>query len=215
MQESLGRPGLDPARAERAGRRLASCINGLHKLQKKLSKLQSHPLPSGFRQKAWAEVQRSLYPFKQSTLAKLRELVGDLRKQLSLALQLLHLDLDTSSRHILTRVEAYAKDTAACAVAIEGSVAHVSIQVKRLLAGQQADRFRKIADWLSPPDPWIYHAYARRHHEPQTGSWLLHSDQYVRWRSGHTRHLWLHGKAGCGKTILTSTVVGDIRRHCE
>ena len=82
-------------------------------------------------------------------------------------------------------------------------------------AAQQAAQFRKIADWLSPPDPWTNHESARRRHEPQTGDWLLQSDQYWAWKRGSIRHLWVHGKTGCGKTILCSTAIEDVRVHCE
>ena len=215
LRDTLSISSLDPAKARQVRKYLDSCVHSLYKLQRKLGKLRTHPLPCGFNQKAWARVQRSLYPFKESTLVKLRELVRDLLEQLSLALQVLHLDIDTTSHHILTQVEVYTKDTAARTVALETLVAHVSAQNERLLAAQQADQFRKIVDWLSPPDPWANHASARRHHEPETGSWLLQSDQYKRWRDGHNRHLWLYGKAGCGKTILTSTVIEDLQLHCE
>ena len=73
----------------------------------------------------------------------------------------------------------------------------------------------KIVDWLSAPDPWTNHAAARHRHEAETGSWLLRSEEYRRWRSGLSRHLWLSGKAGCGKTILCSSVVEDVRAYCE
>ena len=215
LRDNLNSSGLDPARAGQVHKRLDSCADILHKLQKKLGKLQTHPLPCGFRQKAWAGVQRSLYPLKESTLAKLREVASDLHGQLSLALQVLHLDIDTASHHILTRVEVYTKDTFACTAALETSVAHISAQNERLLAAQQTDQFRKIVEWLSPPDPWTNHASARRYFEPETGSWLLQSDQYKRWRDGRIRHLWLYGKAGCGKTILTSTVIEDMTAYCK
>ena len=82
-------------------------------------------------------------------------------------------------------------------------------------AAQRAERFRKIVDWLSPPDPWTNHTSARSLHEPQTGAWLLGSDQYRRWKSASIRHLWMYGKAGCGKTILCSTAVEDVKEHCK
>jgi Cdc6-like AAA superfamily ATPase len=56
---------------------------------------------------------------------------------------------------------------------------------------------------------------ARQRREPYTGTWLLRSDQYQRWEAGDIHHLWLYGKAGCGKTVLCSTVIEDIRVHCE
>ena len=80
---------------------------------------------------------------------------------------------------------------------------------------QQAHQFRKIVDWLSPPDPWTNHASARERYERQTGIWLLQSDQYRNWKAGDINHLWLCGKAGCGKTVLCSTLIEDVRVHCD
>ena len=79
---------------------------------------------------------------------------------------------------------------------------------------QQAGQFRKIVDWLSPSDPETNHASARQRHEPHTGTWLLQSEQYQRWKAGNIHHLWLYGKAGCGKTVLCSTAIEDIRMYC-
>ena len=87
--------------------------------------------------------------------------------------------------------------------------------LSNLLTAQKSDQFRKIIAWLSPPDPETNHASARQRHEPHTGTWLLQSDQYRRWKAGGTKHLWLYGKAGCGKTVLCSTVVEDIRMYCD
>ena len=215
LQESLNRVGPDPAKAQRVATCLNSCVDGLEKLQKKLRKLQTHTIPSGFRQKAWNELQRSFYPFRESTLAKLRETVKELQNRLSLALQVLQLNLEVESSHTLNEVRVRTKDIAARSITIGASVAHLTTQNEHLLAEQRADQFKKIVDWLSPPDPWTNYASARRHYEPQTGSWLLRSDQYQRWRSGQSRHLWLYGKAGCGKTVLSSTVIEDVRLYCE
>ena len=90
-----------------------------------------------------------------------------------------------------------------------------AIHQQDYLAAQQAAQFRKIADWLSPPDPWTNHDSARRRHEPQTGVWLLQAEKYRTWKNGSISHLWVHGKAGCGKTVLCSTAIEDVRTHCE
>ncbi|KAF2719344.1 hypothetical protein K431DRAFT_212208, partial [Polychaeton citri CBS 116435] len=83
------------------------------------------------------------------------------------------------------------------------------------IALQRADRFRRITNWLSPPDPWINHESARQRHEPQTGTWLLSCDAYLNWKSASGSHLWMYGKAGCGKTLLCSTATEDVKAHCE
>ncbi|KAM3414332.1 hypothetical protein BST61_g10979 [Cercospora zeina] len=81
--------------------------------------------------------------------------------------------------------------------------------------GCQADKFRTIKTWLDPPDPWMNHETARIGRAADTGDWLLQSPIYRNWRDGTTRLLWLYGKAGCGKTILCSTAIEDIRAYCN
>jgi ankyrin repeat domain-containing protein 50 len=66
------------------------------------------------------------------------------------------------------------------------------------LALQHAENFRKITDWLSSPDPWTNHDSARQRHEPETGAWLLEHVQYLAWKSGSVRLLWIYGKAHVG-----------------
>nr|POF14192.1 vegetative incompatibility protein het-e-1 [Quercus suber] len=83
------------------------------------------------------------------------------------------------------------------------------------LIAQQAEGFRQIGDWMSPSDSWTDHRTARSLHEPKTGMWLLESNQYQRWKSAATRHLWMYGKAGCRKTVLCSTAIEDMKDHCQ
>ncbi|KAK3613761.1 hypothetical protein LTR56_027692 [Elasticomyces elasticus] len=83
------------------------------------------------------------------------------------------------------------------------------------VAAQQAEHYRKIAAWLASPDPRTNHESARQLHQPHTGTWLVESAQYQNWKAASIRHLWMYGKAGCGKTILCSTAIVDMKAHCE
>jgi len=53
-------------------------------------------------------------------------------------------------------------------------------------------------------------ALKQRHAE--TGRWLLESSQYSGWKEEGRTSIWLHGIPGCGKTILSSTVIEDLLR---
>lgn len=220
---------LEQDKRDKVQSSVRSCEDALGQLSKKLQKVQSSSVPQGWRQKAWAEVQRASYPFRTSTLANLRELVVDSRRRLQLAIDILQLDVQIKSHGVLTQVAADTKgigtDTKGIAVDtkviaagtkdLTASVAHVSTQNQRIMDAQTSDKWIKIVDWLSPPDPQTNHDTARRHHEAETGKWLLHSDAYVRWKSGASKHLWFHGGAGCGKTILCFTVIEDIQAYCQ
>ncbi|PPJ56174.1 hypothetical protein CBER1_09082 [Cercospora berteroae] len=85
-------------------------------------------------------------------------------------------------------------------------------KIYRNLAPSQ---LQEMVKWLSPADPWANHRLARQVHEPGTGSWLLRSTSYQKWKSLSTGHLWLFGPPGCGKTILCSTAIEDIKAYCE
>jgi hypothetical protein len=71
----------------------------------------------------------------------------------------------------------------------------------------------KISQWLSPPDPSINHHKALKECLPGTGVWLLKSRSYTKWKSRGATLLWLYGIPGCGKTVLSSTVIEDMRHH--
>jgi hypothetical protein len=82
---------------------------------------------------------------------------------------------------------------------------------------RQAELYRKITNWISPTDPWENHHTARKQHEPETGAWLLQGETYQTWKAGldNRHHLWLHGPAGSGKTILCSTAIQDVQAYCD
>ncbi|KAK8040286.1 hypothetical protein PG991_000074 [Apiospora marii] len=63
-----------------------------------------------------------------------------------------------------------------------------------------------------PPDPSINFNIAREQHQQGTGKWLLESDQYRKWKTERNSFLWLKGISGCGKTILSSSVITDLEQ---
>jgi hypothetical protein len=67
-----------------------------------------------------------------------------------------------------------------------------------------------IKNWLAPPDPSINLHRARSLHHQGTGQWFLNCDEYSRWRREPRSFLWLYGISGCGKTILSSTIITDL-----
>lgn len=70
----------------------------------------------------------------------------------------------------------------------------------------------KIRDWLCPSDPHTNYIRALEMRHSGSGTWFLQSQQYLQWKSSLEPNLWLHGLAGCGKTILTSSIVEDLQK---
>jgi hypothetical protein len=196
---------------ERVGRVrtcVSSCEDAILELEKRRYSLQKYGQPEGLRQKMRAGLQRSWYPFKKETIEALKANVAGIQGRLKLALQVLQLDVGTESQRLVLRLMSQT-------TAQSNTIAQIAAQNRRILDTQQSDEFRKIVAWLAPPDPGTNHATARQRHERETGDWLLKSSQYQSWKTSAVSHLWLYGKAGCGKTILCSTAIEDIRTTCE
>lgn len=63
--------------------------------------------------------------------------------------------------------------------------------------------------WVCPyeGDPFDNYQAALEHRQPRTGGWLTDSDSFRRWFQHDHGIFWLRSLPGCGKTVLTSTVV--------
>jgi len=215
LRGSLNDDAIDEERKNRVKTSLRLCENSLTKLSEICQKLRHYGQPEGIRRKVWAELQRAWFPFKAGTLAKLQANVGDAREHIKLAVQVLHLDIATTTQHMVDSVTIDTSTIIGQNVALATSITQVSNQAQQILALQQSGQFRKILRWLNAPDPAVNHVAAQRKREALTGSWLLQSSQYRRWKAGDFHHLWLCGKAGSGKTVLCSTVIDDVRAYCE
>lgn len=77
------------------------------------------------------------------------------------------------------------------------------------------EKLCKIRQWLSAPDPSTNYQKALKLRQSDTGLWFLESDAYKTWKGAAETPLWLYGIPGCGKTILSSTVLQDVHQHCQ
>ncbi|KAF6236151.1 hypothetical protein HO173_005780 [Letharia columbiana] len=65
----------------------------------------------------------------------------------------------------------------------------------------------RLASWFSAPNSSSFLNTAQTKRQQDTGTWLLESPIFLGWKGAPHSFLRLHGKAGCGKTILGSTVL--------
>jgi hypothetical protein len=68
----------------------------------------------------------------------------------------------------------------------------------------------KVLVWLLANRLQNNHNNARKKHQAGTGEWFIQSDGFTRFTQPSKTSLWVHGKAGFGKTILCSTVIQHI-----
>ena len=80
--------------------------------------------------------------------------------------------------------------------------------VQGLSRGRYYDQIEK---WLSPADPSTNYNEASRMRHKDTGSWLLEDTRYTSWKESPASFLWLYGIPGCGKTVLSSTIIKNLQ----
>ncbi|KAE9378647.1 hypothetical protein N431DRAFT_396440 [Stipitochalara longipes BDJ] len=175
---------------------ITACKQGVDTLQSELERISG---TSKSQHKFWTKARaRAIYPFKEKTIQNLAGIVDRLIGHLGLAVSTLQLEVEAKSLQVISDVNA----------AIQTN----NVSQEKHLTEQ---RRREITQWLSPPDPFSNYNAAVDKRRRDTGQWLLDSAQYAAWRESEDSFLWLHGFAGCGKTILTSTVIENTRGHCK
>ena len=67
-----------------------------------------------------------------------------------------------------------------------------------------------MIQWLDAPDPSTNYNKALKDRNAKTGLWFIESSAYADWKTTRRLFLWLYGIPGCGKTILSSTILQNI-----
>ncbi|KAK5732026.1 hypothetical protein LTR17_010862 [Elasticomyces elasticus] len=217
---------------------VAGCKDSVGHLRDRLAELRKYKHPTAFREKVKASGSRLLYPFKKESLDVLRNLVQEILQRLMLAISVLNADaglemrtaiasmqtdlssLGQSSADVLKAVRDLAdklNGVAGYMIGFQQSfdlltvrTGQTAFDIKQLLTFEEAKQRQKVLNWLPAPDPTIDQMAARKQHQPGTCEWFLTSQQYTMWTQGQSPHVWLHGKAGCCKTVLTSSIIEDL-----
>ncbi|KAI0248526.1 hypothetical protein BJV78DRAFT_789652 [Lactifluus subvellereus] len=95
-----------------------------------------------------------------------------------------------------------------------GNEARVAMQrIENDLGGLNRGQSRENCQkWLSPPDPSINFNTARKAYHDGTAAWFTRCVTFNRWKAdGSENLLWIHGKPGSGKSILSSAIIEHLR----
>ena len=90
-----------------------------------------------------------------------------------------------------------------------------SVNERKTRSRSQSERLSRIHDWLSAPDPSLNYHKALRQRQAGTGLWLLQDEKFKIWKEAAASRLLLYGISGCGKTILSSTIIEHLLFHCH
>ncbi|KAH8983356.1 hypothetical protein EDB92DRAFT_1578578 [Lactarius akahatsu] len=87
------------------------------------------------------------------------------------------------------------------------AVQQVANQVTDLNRNELRKDLRK---WVAPPDPSVNYNTASGAHHEGTAAWCTKGTTLAEWKTSGSL-LWIHGKPGSGKSILSSVIVRDIK----
>jgi ankyrin repeat domain-containing protein 50 len=164
------------------------CDEFIEELQEECDKLDKAST-TGIKGTIRAAGRRAAYPFRQSTLQKLDEAIGEIRNNLSLALDALQLRDHKNTQDDITELKSLLEVVRATQISLT------------------------IRDWLKVLDATVnYNAACAKGH-PGTGMWFVKGPIFASWLTQDNSFLWLNGFAGCGKSVLCSTTIQSTFRH--
>ena len=167
---------------------IKSCEDLILELQNEIQKFE---ITSSKATKAAIMVagRRVAYPFRQSTLQKLDEDIGEIRASISAALEVLQINDNRRFQDDMGEMRALMD----------------IIRASQVYSG--------LRNWLNAPDAFIDHNSACGKRHPGTGIWLVRGDQFSKWLTENNSIMWLNGFAGSGKSVLCSTAIQFALRY--
>lgn len=85
LERSISSSTLNQDAIQRVNESIESCDQGISALTKKLAKIRHQINQDSWKERSWARLKGTLYPFKESTLLMLKERCNELRDNLTLA----------------------------------------------------------------------------------------------------------------------------------
>ncbi|KIJ28059.1 hypothetical protein M422DRAFT_270694 [Sphaerobolus stellatus SS14] len=80
----------------------------------------------------------------------------------------------------------------------------------------QTEQYRdKIIQWLDIVEVSSNYDRARSNCHTGTGQWFLQGQAFKEYKNNSGNCVWLYGKAGCGKTILSGSIIDDLKNHVK
>ncbi|KAN0129332.1 hypothetical protein V8E53_012816 [Lactarius tabidus] len=90
-----------------------------------------------------------------------------------------------------------------------GCVKEIGVATHQV-ANQVSDMHRNdLRKWIAPPDPSVNYNVASRAHQEGTAGWCTKGITVADWKTSGSL-LWIHGKPGSGKSILSSAIIRDL-----
>ena len=196
---------------QRVEQSISSAERGVQSLQKKLDRVRLVALQSGWKAKSMAQFRRTLFPFKESTLAKLKELGIELRQDLMLALEVMHIESSTAAEkksdlihHGLNRISVNVDMVQEKSTLISKNVQNIeassrdtSKSVDGLVTTQITEHRRNVQNWLSPLTVKFQKTqldtFNTQGRQDSAAKFLLETTEFRQWLNTPGETLWCPG----------------------
>ncbi|KAH9996168.1 hypothetical protein BJV74DRAFT_295552 [Russula compacta] len=94
---------------------------------------------------------------------------------------------------------------------VMGGVEKMRLQIAKEFGDLNRNQLRQdLRNWLSPPDPSVNFNIASDARHEGTAEWFTQCSTFNDWKASGSL-IWIHGKPGSGKSILTSAIIQDIQ----
>ncbi|SLM37407.1 P-loop containing nucleoside triphosphate hydrolase [Lasallia pustulata] len=185
---------------------LNCCLDEVRRLDEQL-KNPSWSDSFGLEKKAFIQALR--WPLNKVETTKALDDVSRYRNILNLAITAdqTTLTLEIQKLSISTNDIVVGTQRDDCLIKDLASDMHADVQSTKSITLER----EKIDWWLSAggPDPSTNQIRASRSRQADTGLWFLQSETFTYWKASGAL-FWLHGKAGCGKTVLSSAIINAV-----
>lgn len=194
VSQTLKTPSLDPEIIHLVHAHITRCQVAIHTLEKRLEKLMLSSKDGSWTKTLANAKMRLSYPFKESTLAKTREICAELRDHLGLALLTLNLDTSASTQ---LRIEDLANTTSTTRSSLEKlklGASEAFGTVRKLESIFRSEKDIELLEWLSPlkgtfenKQQEVFGTSIRQDAGAQS---LLQSEAFKKWNDGVGESLW-------------------------
>ena len=189
---------------------LEMCLKELEKIQHSLSKV-------GTGGRCRELLQMLAWPLKQEEVDKTLQTLGSFAAAVDSALAI---DTSVTVRQIHSTSKTIEGNTKQL---LSSSANAEAQQLQRDELRKQDEERReamatreKILGWLAHPDVGeIHNAVSKARKSTETGRWFLEGSVFQEFKKTPRSVLWLHGDSGCGKSVLCSAIIDQLKIMCR
>ncbi|KAH8911813.1 ankyrin [Coniochaeta sp. PMI_546] len=180
----------------------------LHSLEGSLALVQGKLGPSSSGQSGLRKtLQKLMWPFDEKQ-------VGQLINAIDSDIKLIEAALSLNQHRLLMDLERSQQERDSTLAKMIEALYHDSEEVRERLEElqnvQTAEDRDAVLEWLSRADYGGKQSDSYHLRQPGTGSWLLDSPEFTKWKENRGETLFCPGMPGAGKTVLTSVVVRNL-----